>query len=149
MLKLLLLPLALLLSAFLFFTDDTKNTSEQALQENSHETRGWVSENLGQQIKANKFPIGNSSKGDTNKFTNHELQLEKGDTIYVFSDGYCDQFGGPTGKKFKASALRQLLLSNQHLSMAEQRVLLHATIESWRGNHEQVDDILIIGTRYA
>ena len=101
------------------------------------------------EIKANKFPIGNSSKGDTNKFTNHELQLEKGDTIYVFSDGYCDQFGGPTGKKFKASALRQLLLSNQHLSMAEQRVLLHATIESWRGNHEQVDDILIIGTRYA
>lgn len=56
MLKLLLLPLALLLSAFLFFTDDTKNTSEEALKENTHESRSWVSENLGQQIKANKFP---------------------------------------------------------------------------------------------
>lgn len=100
------------------------------------------------EIKANKFPIGNSSKGDMNKFTNHEIQLEKGDTVYVFSDGYCDQFGGPSGKKFKASAFRNLLLNNQHLSMDEQRELLDATIESWRGNHEQVDDILIIGTRY-
>ena len=100
------------------------------------------------EVKANKFPIGNSNKGDTNKFTNHEMQLEKGDTVYVFSDGFCDQFGGPLGKKLKASALRQLLLNNQQRSMAEQRALLDTTIEDWRGNHEQVDDILIIGTRY-
>lgn len=100
------------------------------------------------EMKANKFPIGNSRLGDTNKFTNHELQLQKGDTVYIFSDGYCDQFGGPAGKKFKASAFRQLLLSSQHLSMAEQHVLLDKTIEAWRGNHEQVDDILIIGSRY-
>jgi ligand-binding sensor domain-containing protein/serine phosphatase RsbU (regulator of sigma subunit) len=100
------------------------------------------------EIKANKFPIGNSRSGDMNKFTNHELQLQKGDTLYIFSDGYCDQFGGPAGKKFKASALRQILLANQHLSMEAQHVLLDASIEEWRGNHEQVDDILIIGTRY-
>lgn len=100
------------------------------------------------EIKADKFPIGNSRLGDTHKFTNHEIQLQKGDTVYIFSDGYCDQFGGPAGKKFKASALRSLLLSSQHLSMAEQHVLLDKTIEDWRGHHEQVDDILIIGTRY-
>lgn len=100
------------------------------------------------EVKANKFPIGNSKAGDKNKFTNHEIPLQKGDTIYIFSDGYSDQFGGPSGKKFKASALKQLLISSQHLSMSEQRELLSKTIEEWRGAHEQVDDILVIGTRY-
>jgi serine phosphatase RsbU (regulator of sigma subunit) len=101
------------------------------------------------EIKANKFPIGNSRSGEQNKFTNHQIPLQKGDTVYIFSDGYCDQFGGPAGKKFKASALRQLLLSSQHLNMDEQRELLDKTIEDWKGNHEQVDDILVIGTRYV
>jgi len=100
------------------------------------------------EIKANKFPIGNSSRGENNKFTNHEIALEKGDTIYIFSDGYSDQFGGPNGKKFKSSALKQLLINSQHLSMADQRELLNNSIEEWRGQHEQVDDILVIGTRY-
>jgi serine phosphatase RsbU (regulator of sigma subunit) len=100
------------------------------------------------EIKADKFPIGNSKAGDKKSFTNHEIPLQKGDTIYIFSDGYCDQFGGPAGKKFKASALKQLLIQSQHLSMHEQRELLNKTIESWRGMHEQVDDILVIGTRY-
>ncbi|MDI1353652.1 MAG: two-component regulator propeller domain-containing protein [bacterium] len=100
------------------------------------------------EIKANKFPIGNSRVGETNKFTNHEVTLQKGDCVYIFSDGYSDQFGGPAGKKFKASAFRQLLMSSQHLSMDEQCALLNKTIESWKGNHEQVDDILVIGSRY-
>lgn len=101
------------------------------------------------EIKANKFPIGNSKSGENNKFTNHEISLEKGDTLYIFSDGYSDQFGGPGGKKFKSSALKNLLLNSQHLSMQEQRELLNTTIENWRGQHEQVDDILVIGTRYV
>ncbi|WP_317898732.1 two-component regulator propeller domain-containing protein [Aurantibacillus circumpalustris] len=100
------------------------------------------------EIKANKFPIGNSKSGENNKFTNHEIPLEKGDTIYIFSDGYSDQFGGPAGKKFKSSALKHLLVNSQHLGMAEQRELLNISIENWRGTHEQVDDILVIGTRY-
>jgi len=100
------------------------------------------------EIKANKFPIGNSNKGENNKFTNHEISLQKGDTIYIFSDGYSDQFGGPAGKKFKSSALKQLLINSQHLSMEDQRELLNTSIEEWRGQHEQVDDILVIGTRY-
>jgi ligand-binding sensor domain-containing protein/serine phosphatase RsbU (regulator of sigma subunit) len=100
------------------------------------------------EIKANKFPIGNSKAGENNKFTNHEIPLEKGDTIYIFSDGYSDQFGGPAGKKFKSSALKQLLINSQHLNMQQQRELLNKSIEAWRGQHEQVDDILVIGTRY-
>jgi ligand-binding sensor domain-containing protein/serine phosphatase RsbU (regulator of sigma subunit) len=100
------------------------------------------------EIKANKFPIGNSKAGDVKRFTNHEIQLMKGDTLYIFSDGYADQFGGPLGKKFKSSAFKQLLIAAQHLPMEEQRELLNRTMEEWRGSHEQVDDILVIGTRY-
>lgn len=100
------------------------------------------------EIKANKFPIGNSRSGETKRFTNHEIKLSKGDTLYIFSDGFADQFGGPAGKKFKSSAFKQLLIDAQHLSMEQQRELLDRTIEDWRGNHEQVDDILVIGTRY-
>jgi serine phosphatase RsbU (regulator of sigma subunit) len=100
------------------------------------------------EIKANKFPIGNSRSGENNRFTNHEITLQKGDTIYIFSDGYSDQFGGPKGKKFKASALKQLLLGAEHLDMKSQKEILDTTIEDWRGSHEQVDDILVIGIRY-
>jgi ligand-binding sensor domain-containing protein/serine phosphatase RsbU (regulator of sigma subunit) len=99
------------------------------------------------EFKADKFPIGNLKSGEIRKFTNHEVQLIKGDTVYIFSDGFCDQFGGPLGKKFKSSNFRQVLLESIHLSMEEQGKLLNDTIEAWRGVHEQVDDILVIGTR--
>lgn len=99
------------------------------------------------EIKADKFPIGNSKQGEQKRFTNHEIQLLKGDTVYIYSDGFADQFGGPHGKKFKSSNFKQLLLDSIHLSMEEQGKLLDTTIESWRGYHEQVDDILVIGTR--
>ena len=101
------------------------------------------------EIKADKFPIGNSKSGVSNSFTNHELHLQKGDTLYIFSDGYSDQFGGPDGKKFKSSSLKALLLRSQHLSMDEQKYLLDITNVKWREGHEQVDDILVIGTRYV
>lgn len=100
------------------------------------------------EIKANKFPIGNIKFGDHKKFTTHRIPMAKGDTVYLFSDGFADQFGGPAGKKFKSNSFKQLLLSSQHLNMKEQGALLNATIEDWRGTHEQVDDILVIGTRF-
>lgn len=100
------------------------------------------------EYKANKFPIGNSKSGEPHYFTNNSIQLKKGDTIYIFSDGYCDQFGGPDGKKFKASNFKKLLLSIQQLGMAEQKEAINAAIENWRGRQEQVDDILVIGMRY-
>ncbi|MBK7668621.1 MAG: SpoIIE family protein phosphatase [Sphingobacteriaceae bacterium] len=99
------------------------------------------------EYKADKFPIGNLKVGENKKFTNHSIPLQEGDTLYIFSDGSADQFGGPNGKKLKYSTFKQILLDNQHLSMEEQGVLLEKTIESWRGTLEQVDDILVIGTR--
>lgn len=95
---------------------------------------------------ADKFPIGKQS--DEHKpFTLQTVKLNKGDMIYTFTDGYADQFGGPKGKKFKYKSLQDTLLAIHNLSMDEQKKILDSTIESWRGNLEQVDDILIIGVR--
>lgn len=96
------------------------------------------------QYKANKFPVG-MFIGDKQNFTNHRIQLQKGDRIYIFSDGYADQFGGPKGKKFMAGNFRQLLMDVSKLPIEKQKTTLNQTIEEWRGNLEQVDDILIIG----
>lgn len=99
------------------------------------------------EYKANKFPIGNLKAGENKKFTNHVIPLQKGDTLYVFSDGYADQFGGVAGKKFKYSTFKKILLDSQHLTMEEQGDYINKVIEDWKGTLEQVDDILVIGTR--
>jgi serine phosphatase RsbU (regulator of sigma subunit)/HAMP domain-containing protein len=99
------------------------------------------------EIKPDKFPIGMYVGADQKYYTNHKLELQKGDTVYIFSDGYVDQFGGDKGKKFMAKQFRQVLHEIQHLSLTEQKQHLDKTIENWRGNQEQVDDILVIGFR--
>jgi serine phosphatase RsbU (regulator of sigma subunit) len=98
------------------------------------------------QYKADKFPVG-MFIGEKQLFTNHLIQLQKGDSIYIFSDGYADQFGGPRGKKFMAGNFRQLLLDVSKLPIERQKTTLNQTIEEWRGNLEQVDDMLIIGVQ--
>jgi serine phosphatase RsbU (regulator of sigma subunit)/HAMP domain-containing protein len=98
------------------------------------------------QTKADKFPIGGFEVGEK-EYTNNTLQLEKGDTIYIFSDGYADQFGGKVGKKFMYKQFRDLLLDMQSLEMEAQRDKLQSVIEDWRGSYEQVDDILVIGVK--
>jgi serine phosphatase RsbU (regulator of sigma subunit) len=99
-----------------------------------------------EEIKGDKFPIG-AFIGGQQSFTNHTFQLEEGDTFYLFSDGYADQFGGEKGKKFRYKNLRDLLISIQDKSMEEQRTILDTTIENWKGNLEQIDDILVMGFR--
>ena len=80
-------------------------------------------------------------------FTNHTMQLRKGDALYLFSDGYADQFGGPKRKKFMYRNFADLIISIQDKSIDEQKNILEKTIEEWRGNLEQIDDILVIGIR--
>jgi serine phosphatase RsbU (regulator of sigma subunit) len=98
-----------------------------------------------EEIKANKQPIGKYA--EAKPFDTHLIQLEKGDVIYLFTDGYQDQFGGEKGKKFKASSLKELLLSVQTKSMSQQKLVLDSTFEIWRGKLEQIDDVCIIGVR--
>ena len=101
------------------------------------------------ETKGDRFAIGRSEGGKKEKkFTNHEIRLQKGDSIYLFSDGYADQFGGLAGKKFKSGNMKELLLKIQDENMKEQRKILNATIEAWRGEIEQIDDILVIGRRF-
>ncbi len=101
-----------------------------------------------QQIKANKFPIGFFVDEDKKKFTNHKIQLQKDDAVYIFSDGYSDQFGGPNGKKFMAKKFDELILQIYSLPVEEQKAMLDKTIEAWKGGvYEQVDDILVIGVK--
>lgn len=98
-----------------------------------------------EEIKANKQPIGKYA--EAKPFDTHLVQLKKGDMIYLFTDGYQDQFGGEKGKKFKASCLKELLLSISQKSPAEQKTILETTLENWRGKLEQVDDICVVGVR--
>jgi len=99
------------------------------------------------ETKGNKFPIGSFLDGETPNFTNHKIQLEKGDQLYIFSDGYADQFGGPRGKKFMYKRFRELLVSNSKESLGKQKELLKEALFDWMKNEEQVDDILVIGVR--
>jgi serine phosphatase RsbU (regulator of sigma subunit) len=84
-------------------------------------------------------------------FTNHEIQLHKGDSLYMASDGYQDQFGGPKGKKFYSKFLKQMLIEICEKPMAEQKEILDKTIEDWKNNYdekfEQTDDITIVGIK--
>ncbi len=96
---------------------------------------------------ADKYPIGLFVGEDLKPFSNREVSLEKNDLIYIFTDGFADQFGGPKGKKFKYRQLQQLLIAVSDRTMAEQKAALDSCIEHWKGGLEQVDDILIIGVR--
>lgn len=97
------------------------------------------------EVKADKQAIG---KTDNPKpFNTHVIQLQKGDLLYLFTDGFADQFGGEKGKKFKYKPLRELLISNAHLSLPEQERILEKRFESWQGNLEQVDDVCVAGIR--
>ncbi|MDQ3048555.1 MAG: tetratricopeptide repeat protein [Bacteroidota bacterium] len=108
----------------------------------------WISRN-GEIIKfrPDKQPIG---KFETRKpFSNHSFQLVAGDCIFLFTDGYADQFGGPEGKKFMYKRLEKHLLLLDHSEMMDRRLSLENTFEDWKGNQEQIDDLCLISVRIS
>ena len=98
------------------------------------------------EFKADRMPIGIYVK-EKESFTDNDIDLQKGDVFYIFSDGYQDQFGGEDGMKFKTKNYKQFLLEIHQKPMAEQREILDTRIDEWRGRWEQVDDIIILGIR--
>ena len=96
-------------------------------------------------LNGEKCSVGSVQENITSPPKTNRLQLNKGDCFYLYSDGYADQFGGLKGKKFKYKQLEDLLLFNHTKSSQEQKEVLNTTIEDWKGNLEQVDDITIIG----
>ena len=99
------------------------------------------------EIKSDKSPIGSNINDVADVFTNHTLQLQKDDCIYIYTDGFADQFGGPKGKKFKYNQLKEVLVLNAHLPIEEQSDCLDKTFKDWKGKQEQVDDVLVIGIK--
>ncbi len=97
------------------------------------------------ETKANKQPIGKFD--NPTPYTTHSLELKKDDAIYIFSDGFVDQFGGPKGKKLKSRAFRELLLSVQSKNMESQKEIINTFFSKWKGHHEQIDDVCIIGVK--
>ncbi len=100
------------------------------------------------EIKGDKMPIGYHVL-DKNPFCNQSITLQKGDMLYLFSDGYADQFGGPKGIKFLMQNFRELLISVHSQDCSTQKETLSTTIEEFKGNQKQVDDMLILGVRIA
>lgn len=102
------------------------------------------------EIKGDRIIVGPDYGIRRGPFTNRSLQLEENDVIYMFSDGYADQFGGPEGKKFKYRRFRHLLMSISHLPMEEQHKKLEENIRDWMGeNNDQIDDQMVMGIRPA
>lgn len=97
------------------------------------------------EYKGDKQPIGRSD--EIEKFTNHSIILEEGDSIYIFSDGYVDQFGGQKGKKLKKSNLKKIVQSFQKETMDKQGFILSTKFNEWKGKLEQVDDVCFVGVR--
>ena len=97
------------------------------------------------EIKGDRQPIG--KYGSQKPYITHTFNLQEGDLIYIFSDGFVDQFGGEKGKKFKKQPFRDLLLSVQENNMYDQKTMIYKTFEDWKGDLEQIDDICVIGVR--
>ncbi|MCK5168440.1 MAG: SpoIIE family protein phosphatase, partial [Bacteroidales bacterium] len=97
-------------------------------------------------LKADRMPIGIHiiEKGS---FTNHEIDIKKGDIIYIFTDGYIDQFGGPNSRKFKLVPFKEMLISIKDKSMTEQKEILDTEFARWKGDHDQIDDVLVMGIK--
>ena len=99
------------------------------------------------ETKGNRFPCGAFVGEEIRTFTNHEIPVQKDDMVYVFSDGYADQFGGPKGKKFMMKRFRTFLQNIHAKTAHEQHALIEEQLKDWKGDLEQVDDIVVMGVR--
>lgn len=97
------------------------------------------------EYKADKQPIGYFA--EKNDFTNHRIQLQQGDVIYLYSDGFADQFGGEKGKKYKTGRFKEFLLSLSEKDLVKQKELLEEEFNNWKGKLEQLDDVCVLGVR--
>ena len=100
-----------------------------------------------QEYKADRMPIG-IYHVEKDSFTNHEIKIKKGDLIYIFSDGFADQFGGPKQTKFKINNFKKLLLEISEKPMSSQKKILEERFYKWKGDLDQVDDIIVIGIQF-
>jgi serine phosphatase RsbU (regulator of sigma subunit) len=97
------------------------------------------------ELKADRMPLGYNQFNNEKPFTNQQVDISANDSIYMFSDGFVDQFGWRTDKKFMTRNFKSLLLEIQNVPMKAQKVLLENAFNNWKGDVEQLDDILVMG----
>ena len=97
------------------------------------------------EIKPNKQPVGYYEY--RKDFVNNKISIQKGDVIYLFSDGFADQFGGPKGKKYNYPRFKDYLISIADKPMEEQKTLVGMEFDKWRGKEEQIDDVIVAGIK--
>ena len=115
----------------------------------AHNSMYHVRKGLLNEIKSDKQPVGKTAMHDSSfKFTNHSLLIEKGDAVFLFTDGYADSIGGPKRTKFYYPPFRKVIAEGTALSSKEQKEQLETILKDWLGEREQVDDIAILGVRF-
>lgn len=125
-----------------------KNTSKRTLQWAGANNPLWIlQQHEVIEITADKMPIGKYD--DLNPFTTHELEINPGDQLLLFTDGYADQFGGPKLKKFKYKPLKEMFVESKDLSVDDKKILFIKTFENWKGNNEQIDDVCVLGVKFT
>jgi len=122
---------------------DKRNLSIQ--YSGAHNPVYIISNNKLQEYKADKMPIGIHAIKAVKKFTNNDIKYNEGDMLYLFSDGYADQFGGEKGLKFRQTPFKKLLSDIHKKNPEEQKLILDQTIKNWQGDYKQIDDIMILG----
>jgi serine phosphatase RsbU (regulator of sigma subunit) len=129
--------------ALVVFNEDTGELQYAGANNPLYHVRG---ETL-TEIRANKMPVGINAI-EEESFTNNSIRLISDDIVYIFSDGFADQFGGPNNKKFKYGPFKKLLLENSRDPLFLQKDKLSSSLQEWMGSNEQVDDILVLGLKF-
>lgn len=105
----------------------------------------WLHQGQLSVINGDRKPVGGGHMGEERRFTTHKLAYSPGDRIYLFSDGYVDQFGGPERKRFMNSRLQELIMAHRHLGLKEQATVIERAFLDWKGPIEQMDDVCMLG----
>ncbi|MFW5644280.1 MAG: PAS domain S-box protein, partial [Bacteroidota bacterium] len=115
----------------------------------AHRPLYYVSKGNFKEIRGDRFPVGSTQYSNRKNFNNHSFNIKQGDAFYLMSDGYGDQYGGPTGKqKFMSGRVSLMIRENTHLSIFQMEKLFLSAYEEWKGEVEQLDDILIMGFKF-
>ena len=134
--------------ALVSFNPDCRNSENYQLEfAGAYRPLYHISEGKLNEVKSDKTAIGGITD-ENYAFGNKQIPLKKNDVVYICSDGYSDQFGGPDEKKFMTKRFKELILTIQDKNMSEQKEILEKTIENWKGDLEQMDDILVIGIKF-
>jgi serine phosphatase RsbU (regulator of sigma subunit) len=105
----------------------------------------WLHQGQLSVINGDRKPVGGAHHELERKYTVHRIAYSPGDRIYLFSDGYVDQFGGAEGRRFMASRLQELIGTHGHLAMDQQALVLEQAFLQWKGGREQMDDVCMLG----